>query len=133
MMQLDGAPGHIKGKAGQFHIVDVVFYERTCAGPLLVGLLSNWFVRHCWNGEMKSASSSRFGIGPSHLLYCDRYPVQCRCPDNLFCRVTLEYFKDPHVVLGGDANTVVADGKGPFIPVAFPRTCCPVGLCRHGT
>jgi hypothetical protein len=73
---------------------------------------------------MKYTSVSSFGLQPNPAAVASYYTTadgQSDAGARILSLImqSLEYFKDPLEILGGDANTVVPDGKGPFGPIAF--------------
>ena len=73
---------------------------------------------------MKYTSVSSFGLQPNPAAVASYYTTADGQSDAgariLFLIMqSLEYFKNPLVILGVDANAVVPDGKGPFVPIVF--------------
>src|ERR1700690_4172530 len=75
---------------------------------------------------MKYTSVPSLGLKPNPATVANHYTTadgQSNASTRILCLIMqpLEYFKDPLVILGVDSDAVVADGKGPFVPVALRR------------
>ena len=73
---------------------------------------------------MEYASVSSFGLQPKSAAVAIYY-ASADGQSNAGTRIlflivqALEYFKDPFVILGVNADTIVTDGKGPFVSTEF--------------
>jgi hypothetical protein len=72
-MDAKGQIGHLKGKAGQLHIVIVVFNEKNLRGSAAGLFAVQWFVLSCGNCETKCASFSRLGFHPNPAAVATYY------------------------------------------------------------